>query len=113
MRRNALNGGGKNMKWKNLWVEAQGQFKNPQNMAALLTSQDKIRWKAPFGIEYTRRYFIFQKNYQYVKGNSEETSAIYPTHQLLVKSSLERITTHHDVIQQKKSSYKNVSSFVA
>ena len=41
----------KNMQWKNLWVEAQGHFKYPQNMVALLTSQDKIRRKTPFGIK--------------------------------------------------------------
>ena len=25
--------------WQNLWVEAQGQFKHPREMVALLTSQ--------------------------------------------------------------------------
>ena len=82
-------------------------------MVVLLTLQDKIRWETPFGIEYIRTDFIFRNKHQSVKGNSEETLAILPTHHLLVKSSLERITTHQDVIQNHKSSYKNVSSFVA
>ena len=56
------------MQWQNLWVEAQVQFKHPRKMVVLLTSQDKIRWKTPFGIEYTKRYFILQNKHQSVKG---------------------------------------------
>ena len=33
------------------------------------TVQDRL--KMPFGIEYTRRYFILHKKYQSVKGKSE------------------------------------------
>ena len=80
---------------------------------ALLTSQGKIRWKTPFGIEYTRRDFILQNKHQSFKVNTEETLAVQPTHHLIVNSFLERITIHQDVIQKHKSSYKNVSSFVA
>ena len=71
-----MDGGGETMQCQNLWVEAQGQFKNPHNMVAFLNSKDTIRWKTPFGIEYTRRYFNLQNKHQYVKGNSEDTSAI-------------------------------------
>ena len=69
-----------------------------------MTSQDKIRRKTPFGIEYTRRYFIVQNKHQYVKSDSEETFAIYPTYQILVNSSLEYIDIYQDVFEQHKSS---------
>ena len=62
------------------------------------TGQDKLENTIWYRIN--KKYFILQNKHQVVKGNSEETSDIYPTHQLLFKSSLECITIHQDVIQQ-------------
>ena len=80
-----MNGGGETTQWQNLWVEAQVQFNHPCKLVSLLTSQDKIRWKTPSRIEFERRDFILHNKHQSFKGNSEETLAIYPTHQILVK----------------------------